>query len=352
MVRKLGLIAYANDGGLGAQTRRLAQMLRPDRVLVIDSSAFSRNKTQHFEWYSEFDYFVTQGFPNNDQVKKFLGGLTHVFFAESPYNYGLIYWAEQQGIKTYCQVNYEFCQNLIEPWLPVPTKWVMPSYWKIDEMKELFGEDKVVYLPPPIHQDEFARARDVNMKRRGKVRFLHVIGTAAIADRNGTLDLLEAIKLTKSDFELVIRTQHPISMDAFLDDPRVTYELGSLKDNQDLYENFDALLLPRRWGGLCLPINEALLSGLPVLTSDMEPQNKWLPHRWLVKSEVKGSFMAKSGIQFNSVNHQAYADKIDWFCQLPSKHKEKTLACTVGIMEFSFGWLSGKYLDLFDNGES
>jgi glycosyltransferase involved in cell wall biosynthesis len=351
MVKKLGLIAYANDGGLGAQTRRLAQMLKPERVLVIDSSQFSKNKAQHFEWYEDYESFIVPGFPNNRQVKSFLQNLTHVFTVENLYNPGIAFWGKEQGIKVYCQVNYEFCDNLLYPWLPEPDVWLMPSHWKKDEMTELFGKDRVKYLPPPIFPEEFSRAREINLKRKGKRRFLHIIGTAAMHDRNGTLDLIDSIKHTTSDFELVIRTQHPISMDAFLDDPRVKYEMGNLKDNQDLYEDFDVMIFPRRWGGLALTVNEGMMAGLPVITSDVEPQRSWLPKHWRVRSNYVGEFFAKSKIEYSSVEHKSLALTIDAYCSMSDEElkKEKDFAVELAVKEFSPGSLLPKYLELFND---
>ena len=351
---RLGLIAFANDGGLGAQTRRLAQMLKPDRIMVVDSSGFSRNKEQHFEWYKDFNYFVVNGFPNNDDVKKFLPGLTHVLAVENPYNFGLVYWGQKMGIKILVQSNYEFCDNLDKPWLPVPDLFLMPSHWKVREMRELY-QDRVKMLPPPIDPKEFAKARSINLYRKAKKRrFLHVIGTAAMEDRNGTLDLLEAVKLSKADFELVIKTQHPLSMNVFLDDPRVTYEIDNVKDNNDLYSEFDVLLLPRRWGGLSLTMDEAMMSALPVLTTDISPNNDWLPKEWLVESVAKRKFIARSSITCYSVDHKKYADKIDEFANMSvvdmAFHKGR--AYGLAARTFSPKELKRKYLFLLHNRES
>lgn len=349
---KLGLIAFANDGGLGAQTRRLAKMLNPDRILVIDSSGFSRNKEQHLEWYKDYDYFTCNGFPNNTDVQKFLPNLTHVLTAENPYNFGIVWWGQKQGTKILCQSNYEFCDNLQQPWLPVPDKFLMPSYWKLQEMEERFGKDRVMYLPPPIDPSEFEKARSVNLKRKGKKRFLHIIGTAAMTDRNGTLDLIDSISLAKSDFELVIKSQHPLSMDVFLDDPRVKYELNNVPVISDLYEGFDALLLPRRWGGLSLTTNEALMSGMPVLMTDISPNNSLLPEKWLVPAVLKGRFPARLPVEFYSVDHQKYAQKIDEVANMSDEQmfQERFLAFDIGVNSFSEKVLKPKYLQLFANG--
>lgn len=306
---KLGLIALANDSGLGAQTRRLAKMLAPYRVLVVDSSVFSSNKEQHFEWYADYETLITKGFPKNSDIIKFLDGLTHVLVCENPYNFYLVKAAKERNIPVYCQTNYEFCENLDKPYLPVP-KFIMPSHWYLEEMQEKFG---AVYLPPPIDPKEFSHARQVNLKRRGKPRFLHILGTRAFKDRNGTLDLLASLKYTNADFDLVIKSQHDLPGEYKSKDPRVTTAMGSYRTNQELYSGFDALILPRRYGGLSLTTNEALVAGLPVIMTRISP-NYWLPKKWTVPSIYKGSFQARAEIPYYSVNHKLLGEKLDWLC--------------------------------------
>ena len=240
---KLGLIAFSNNSGLGAQTRRLAQLLKPYRLLVIDSSSFSKNKERNFHWYDGFNGYRVNGFPSNRDVNTFLQGLTHVLCCENPLNFHLFTRAEQLGIKSYVQSNYEFCDNLANPYLPLPTMFLMPSHWMVDDMKRRFSNERVKYLPPPLNPNEFKEAREKNFARTGKKRFLHVIGTLAVNDRNGTLDLLEALKYTKEDFELVIRSQHPLPDEYIIHDPRVTYRIENVNEYHELYICDDCLPL-------------------------------------------------------------------------------------------------------------
>ena len=352
---KLGLIAFANDGGIGAQTRRLAYMLKPDRIMVVNSSGFSQNKAQHFEWYKGFNFFVVGSFPTNEEVRRFLPGLTHVLCVENPYNFGLVHWGQEQGTKILVQSNYEFCQNIAEPWLPVPDKFIMPSFWKLDEMKKRFGENKVTYLPPPIDPDEFKKTREKNLSREGKIKFLHVIGTPAAQDRNGTFDVLEAVRRSKGDFELTVRSQHPLSMDVFLDDPRIVYEVENIKENASIFDDFDALLLPRRWGGLSLTLNESMMAGMVPLVTDISPQDMWIPQEWRVKSIHKGAFPSKVGlIDFYSVDHQVYANKIDEFAAMGrgKLEAEKEISFRIASSAFSQETLLDQYLYLFNDWKS
>jgi len=345
---KVGLLAFANDGGLGAQTRRLAAMLKPDRVLIVESRGISPNKQFHLEWYKDYQFFLTNSFPpSNNEIEHFLQGLTHVFCVENPYNFNLLYYAEKMGIKVFCQSNYEFCDNLDKMYLPVPTKFLMPSMWKVEEMRKLFPE-KVQYLPPPIDPDEFKEARAINSRRSGKRRFLHVIGTPASFDRNGTMDLLDAVKICKADFDLVIKSQHPLSMNVFLDDPRVKYDFNGAETNNELYKDFDVLLLPRRYGGLCLTCNEALMSKMPVVMTNISPNNYLLPDHWQVESEKKESFFARSPIDIYSSKPESLSDTIEMFCDMSDDDMEieKLLALGIAMNNFSSKHLLPKYQEL------
>ena len=342
---KLGLIVFANNGGIGIQTRRLAYMLKPDRLLAIDSSGFSKIKEQHFDWYEGFNGYRVNGFPSDQEVVVFLRGLTHVFCVENPLNYNITTIAKRMGIKVFVQTNYEFCDFLNKPELTLPYKFLMPSYWKIKEMKQRFGEDKVDYLPPPIDPNEFKEAREVNFKRNGRPRFLHIVGTLAANDRNGTLDLLQALKYTKSDFDLVIHSQQELPPEYMVNDQRVRYSMRSVENSCDLYKDFDALILPRRYAGLCLPTNEALMSGLPVIMTDTSPNNELLPKEWLVKCYKSGQFMTRTMIDIYKSDVRDLARKINWLTK--QKDDIKIQAFDLGYSNFSETVLSPKYKELF-----
>lgn len=343
MVRKIGFIGFANYSGLGNQSKRLYELLFPYRTLIINSNGFSKNKGLDTSWCK--DAFITKdGFPMDEEIDSFLQGLTHVLYLENAYNHYLTYKARQLGIKTYCQVNYEFCENVGKRYLPEPDMFLMPSHWMASEMQEIFGRDRVIYLPPPLDREEFKAVREHNFMRLGKKRFLHIIGTLAYKDRNGTLDLIEAVKKSQSDFELVIRTQHQITMDYYLDDPRVTYVNDSVSDVSEMYKDFDALILPRKYGGLSLTTNEALMSGLPVIMTDVSPNNKWLPKSWLVESNHNNRIMIKAPLDVYRVDSEALKNKIDEFCSMDLL-EEKKKAIELAYNEFCN--LEDKYLSLF-----
>lgn len=339
---KLGLIVRGDDTGLGNQTRNLCYMLRPDRVMYINSKPFNGNE-QHFDWYEGYTGITSLGFPDNTTIRKFLNGLTHVVTAETFYSYELIRLANLNGIKTFNQVNYEFCDHLRQQ-LPEPTKWLMPSYWKIEEMQSRFKT--VEYLPPPIYTNTFREARETNLNRSGGYRrFVHIVGKQAEHDRNGTEDLLRALEFCQSEFELVIRSQFPLPYQ--INDRRVIFDIDNKPSEEihQLYKDFDALILPRRYGGLCLPMNEALCSALPVIMTDISPNNRVLPKQWLVKARVKNQFMTRTMIDCHMSDLQDLAERIDQFATMPqgALDVEKQKAFEIGFDNYDADNLKEEY---------
>lgn len=330
----LCIIARADLTGLGVQSRNWVRLLNPQKLVVINSTIFNGNE-QHFEWYNGRGGYLIDGLIKHHEINAILKGVDVLLTFEIPYSYELIRVAKQRGVKTIIQNNWEFTDYLRQPELPFPDLLVNHSYWNLDKQKALWPEI-TEYCPTPLFIEDFDKIMLHNMNRldykphrigmhsddRGgesdnpcycdkpKRRFLHVAGRRTHEDRNGTKDLIEAMKMipVEHDFELVIKAQTaevpPIN------DPRVTIDTTSPVDEKELYRNFDALILPRRYGGACLPMNEALAAGMPVVMPNIDPNNKILPKEWLVAAEKKGSFMTRTMIDLYSVGHWQLASKI------------------------------------------
>lgn len=312
---RLCIIARADLTGLGIQSRNWVRLLNPHKVIVINSKPFNNNE-QHFEWYRHRpNTYIVDGFIRQNLIEPLLKDIDVLLTFEIPYNYQLISAARAKGIKTIIQNNWEFTDYLKQPGLPLPDLLVNHSYWHLEEQKNLWSNTE--YCPTPLFIADFEDNYIENMNREyGKVRFLHIAGRKTHEDRNGTQDLLEAIKLIPKDvdFELVIKTQTTELPE--INDSRVVIDASHPLDEKELYFNFDAVIMPRRYGGACLPMNEALASGLPVIMTDIDPNNKILPETWLVKTEKKTEFMARVMIDVFSADHQALADKITDFSQI------------------------------------
>lgn len=345
---RLAMVVRSDSGGLAWQTLALCQMLRPARIMVIDSTPFN-SAEQHPERFDGYEGFTVKGFPSNMECSRLLLGMDAVMTCETPYNFHLFALARQRGIRALLMHNVEFSDNLNNSRMSRPHLFIAPSLWRFDEFKAKFPN--TIHLPPPTFHQNFNTAREANFARTGRRRFLHVVGKPAAHDRAGMFALLEALEHTGSSFELVIKSQSPMSF--AVADRRVRFDYTSPEDQELLYQNFDAVVYPRRYGGLSLVVNEALMSGLPVIMPDIDPNYNLLPADWLVPAKKTGEFMARAMVDIYSTDAKALAAKIDEFCAMSDAElsKAKADAFDIGYSNFSADCLRPRYKQLLEGGK-
>jgi hypothetical protein len=145
---------------------------------------------------------------------------------------------------------------------------VWPTGWLLDKMPE----GKI--LPVPVTGTSTAKAGD---PWSGPLTFVHVAGRRAIGDRNGTDVLCDALRYLKATCHVRIVSQDgQIKLPDILP-PNVTVDVHQtgFKDRWQLYDGAHVLVLPRIYGGLSLPVQEAMESGLAVLMTDCPPNREW-----------------------------------------------------------------------------
>jgi glycosyltransferase involved in cell wall biosynthesis len=154
------------------------------------------------------------------------------------------------------------------------------------------------------------------------------------------------LKYSKADYELVIQSQTPI--ETVPKDSRLKIEVGNPANREDMYNGFDGMVLPRKYAGLCLPMNEALFSAMPVFMTDISPNNQILPSKWLTATNGDGFFMAKTKIALFSADPRNLAKLIDEYISLDSnlKHELKKQAFEIAQQNFSIEKLKPQYLNL------
>jgi len=338
----LGIIARCDDTGLGNQTRELVNMLNPSKILVIDSSPFNSNP-QHLDWYKEYNCQYISGFPKEEDIRLFLKNIDIVLSCETFYNKSFVGLANRKNIKTILQYNYEFLDYFQLPDHTLPDILLAPSLWGFEAVMEAFGDrTRLIHLPPPIDHSAFDKALKINSETEHN-RILHVGGKAAHLDRNGTNTVIEMLKYSKADYEIVIRSQSEIDLNT--KDSRISVEINNIENKEDMYVGFDALVLPRRYAGLCLPMNEALLSGMPVFMTDISPNNKVLPKEWLVESNKINQFKARTKIDVYEANPEKLAELVDNYIN-NNKSEQKKHAFEIGYNNFSADVLKDKYMNI------
>jgi glycosyl transferase family 1 len=293
---RLGILAYATDTGLGNQTRNIYKFLNPSRTMLVDISKFNR-LTVHEDWY---DYDIrTDGYPSKEDIDTFLRDIDVVFVCESPLNYYLFDRAKELGIKTVLQYNYEFLDYFQGRDLPKPDLFAAPTVWNMNAVENIVGQ-KVEVLRVPADTSLLPR-RSITEANH----FIHIAGRPAVYDRNGTLAFIKAINLVHQiiDAKYTIFCQHPTNEMKMLCS-RLPIELIEHVENYPtMYESGDVLVLPRRYGGLCLPAQEAIASGMPVLMPSIPPNNDWLPGEMLIDTIGRPEiFKAHAPVQMYNID--------------------------------------------------
>jgi hypothetical protein len=291
--------------------------MHPAKTLVVQMNEWTRYQ-EHFEWYADDPHARIATFDGHtgrlpdDAIEWFTRALDVILYAETPYDMRLLERAAERGIATVVQANPEFWRNEMDPGLPRPTLVVNPSTWR---MAHIPG---AVHLAHPVARDRLPFRR-----RSSARRFLHVAGHPAIYDRAGTELVLQALEVTQRHINLTIRTQAILSprqesMMARLGVRIPKLDRQDLPNYWDLYEGYDVLVLPRRYGGNNLPLAEAASCGMPVVAADRVPERDLLPPESLVRIGSVHTAHSQAGlIPIESVDVTALARKLDELADNP-----------------------------------
>lgn len=289
------MLGRADNRGLGIQTWEFHEHMQPTATLIVlmGPGKFTPY-TERIERYSHGEVRAgaldARGELPDECLRWLIDSCDVIYSAETPYDYRLIEWARAAGVRVVIQGNYEFCKWLSEPDLPRPDLFLAPSLWHFEDWPE-----PKMYLPFPV-----ARERLPYRHRTEARRFLHTHGHTAMQDRNGTRSLMQALSYIGQPAEFVIRSQSRLgTLNHSRARPRgvtIRTEQGDVENYWDMYaDDCDVLVLPRRFGGQSLPMNEALACGMPVLMLDCPPQNEMLPAECLIPTRARRPLQCQAG---------------------------------------------------------
>ena len=281
-MRKRGIVTYATEQGLGRQAKSYFDNDLIDEVFVWPHSSY----VNHYDWYP-------------DRVKNYdelLEKCDEIWFLETPFDWSFIKRAREKGVKTVLFLMYECSRN---PLPYIPDVLVGGSVME----QEHFGPS-VTFVNVP-------RDNAIKWKLRSKAQvFVHNAGHGGLGGRNGTKELLEAMQYVKSPIKLIIRTQ---ALEFKSDDPRVEIRIGDFP-YETLFDEGDAFIYPDKFGGSCLPLQEAHASGMLVIASNRHPSNTWLPIEPLIPIQGYKKGRISSEIDIAIVDPKDIAKTIDdWY---------------------------------------
>lgn len=138
--------------------------------------------------------------------------------------------------------------------------------------------------------------------------FVHNAGNGGLGGRNGTKELLEAMKYVISPLRLIVRSQVPIQQ---YRDSRIEYRIGTF---DDIWSEGDVAVFPEKFNGLSLPMQEAYASGMLVMGGARFPMTEWLPNEPLIP--VASYKKERLAVEFDSAQYdpKQIAETIDsWY---------------------------------------
>lgn len=270
----LGMFGARSDHrGLASLTHLMWRHLEPDRTLVVDMGAHSPTAFHDDQYGPDADTVTYDDLLAGDFcLDGWLDGLDTVLTFEIPYDARLYDACRRRGIKTVQLTMPELDANHRDGRLPAPDVFALPTLW----MQHRYPGAPVLLVP----SDPF------KAKPGGLV--VHP-GSLAMRDRNGTRVVLAASA----------RTQHPVVVraQAAPDMPRgrATVEVGDLAESRELFDDAALVVIPRRYGGLSIVIQEALSAGLPILLPESDPYAHMIHPAGRIRAVAGRTFQAKGG---------------------------------------------------------
>lgn len=250
--KKVGAVVLATDQGLGYLAKSFYDHGLINRVYIKKHST----RVNHYDWY-----------PTEHQVDSPYDLLEcdTILFFETPFYWDLIPKARNHSVKTVFMPMYECTQH---PFPYEPDLILCPSDL---DFKHYASHSNKVKVTVPV---------DVEWKQRTIAKtFVHNAGNGGLGGRNGTKELIQAMKYVKSPLMLLIRSQVDLGLKT--DDERIIYHVGSIPQ-KSLWNTGDVFVFPEKFNGLSLPLQEAYAAGMLVVAGDRFPINKWLPRDYLI----------------------------------------------------------------------
>lgn len=261
----LTLIVRCDQGGLANQTKQLYDRLKPATTIVVHVDP--PRGEEHVDWYPDAIH-VEHSRLNAHLLSALVRPGNTLLTCETFY----CDVTSLTGVNKVVVANAE----LYDESEIAADRIIAPTVWELGRMPA--GVTVLPHPQPKAPQSHF-RIRSGEARR-----FLHMAAPAML-DRNGTQTLLQAAKLMKESVTFVMRaanTPSPVGVPTWKirnvtiewDDTAVT----------DWWENYpvecDALVIPRRYGGQCLPAQEAAACGMPNVMPDLCPQDEWPGQRF------------------------------------------------------------------------
>ena len=266
------------------------------------------------QWYStSTPVGDRRSFVQSVAFERFLDDVDVLLCYETPFDWRAVHRCRERGIPAVLIPMYEWYPERVPPGSAFDAM-IFPSLLDEDYFRADYPTCPTIPVPadPTFPWRERTRAR----------RFLHNAGNIGSRNHKGTLELLRAVPLTTTPFQLTVRCQDAAGLRRLIAevpeverDSRVQFQFGPVP-REKLFEDHDVYVAPEKYNGLSLPLQEAFQSGMLVLTTDRYPVNTWLPRSALIpRSDARQVRVAPGHlvIEESVVDPAAVASAIDYW---------------------------------------
>lgn len=338
MVTRLALIARGDRGGLGSQTVELHRHLKPAKTLVMDLADAGRGRTSIKEFVHGQIRINVGPIIEDANLTWLLEDVDVLFTVECDYqpkrDSEAHLWeaARNAGVKTILQANPELLRQRYRPdVLIVPTTW---------EMARLPG---AVHLPMPVATDRLP------FRQRTEARTFVHMAAPAMEDRNGTLLVVQAVRMVTEPCRLILRGPVPRRLPRMGGNVEVIVDDSSCERYWECWhDESDVLIMPRRYGGLSLPIQEAAALGIPTLTFGIPPQSDWPGMATIRASAVEQVPCIGGTFPLYDCPPVVLARRMDSLVQSPQEVADLSADAHEWAESISWDRLLPRYLDLIE----
>lgn len=307
----VGVIARADQGGLASLCYEVVRHLHPERVLIVDLGRNARGgeSATDLSWYDGLaDEIVVTAHRNmRFEVDRFFQKLDVVYTAETVYDDRIFQIARNSGTKIILHAMPELF------WGGAQLADVLwnPTHWRQEHLPA-----RCELVPVPVALDRLP------YRRRLHAETFFATSGEAMLDRNGSKIVAEALGHLRHPCQLLYRGGPPPQQKSYTVGTVDVHWLPPVDRYVDVIpEETDVMLMPRRYGGLALPVQEAAARGIPTVMTLLNPQSQWIARDLLIPATVleDGAEMKGGKIPVYTADPRALAATMDRLITNPQR---------------------------------
>ena len=253
------VVGYNDNTGIGSMVREIKNVLGLGKHIIINSQRLENavcNSKDHIN------------INENTSIRKLkhdLAKIKGIIFIEKPHwNKNLLHAAKALNIKLICIPMWEWFKPLDSSWNQVDL-FICPNQKALNVVKS-YGYENSILLNWTL---DLGRLPKRKITGKAKI-FFHNAGIVDHDDRKGTIPTLKAFhRIKDKSLRLIVRKQNHCELPE-IKDSRIEIHTGNY-EFKELYNSGDVAIQPSKMEGLGFMVLEPVCSGIPTITTDIEP---------------------------------------------------------------------------------